>query len=128
MAGCRRDRRLTSGAVELGEGLGLVDLAVDVHAAQWGTLTRLVAATEAGMVRGGVAIDEHTALVVGEGALTVLGRGGLPPGLAEVPGLPPLGTVEMCLFGDAGGQSPLAEPLVRFLRESLADPGLAAAA
>ncbi|TCZ66599.1 LysR family transcriptional regulator [Roseicella aquatilis] len=61
-------------------------------------------------------------------ALTVLGRGGLPPGLAEVPGLPPLGTVEMCLFGDAGGQSPLAEPLMRFLRESLSGPDLAAAA
>ena len=63
------------GEVTLGEGLGLVDLAIDVHAAQWGTLTRLVAATEAGLVRGGVAIDEHTALVVGEGALAVLGTG-----------------------------------------------------
>jgi DNA-binding transcriptional LysR family regulator len=61
-------------------------------------------------------------------ALTVLGRSGLPPGLVEVPGLPPLGTVEMCLFGDAGGQSPLAEPLMRFLRESLAGADLAAAA
>ena len=61
--------------VTLAEGLGLVDLAVDVHAAQWGTLSRLVAATEAGLVRGGVAIDEGTALVVGEGALVVLGTG-----------------------------------------------------
>jgi cyanophycinase len=72
---CPQDAAEDLDEVELGEGLGLVDLAVDVHAAQWGTLTRLVAATEAGMVRGGVAIDEHTALVVGEGALTVLGRG-----------------------------------------------------
>ena len=39
------------------EGLGLVDLAVDVHAAQWGVLSRLVAATEAGLVDGGVAAD-----------------------------------------------------------------------
>jgi hypothetical protein len=61
-------------------------------------------------------------------ALTVLGRGGLPPGLAEVPGLPALGTVEMCLFGDTAGQNPLAEPLMRFLRESLAGPELATAA
>lgn len=61
-------------------------------------------------------------------ALTVLGRGGLPPGLAEMPGLPALGTVEMCLFGDAGGQNPLAEPLMRFLRESLSGSDLAAAA
>jgi DNA-binding transcriptional LysR family regulator len=61
-------------------------------------------------------------------ALTVLGRGGLPPGLVEVPGLPPLGTVEMCLFGDIAGQNPLAEPLMRFLRESLAGADLSAAA
>jgi DNA-binding transcriptional LysR family regulator len=60
-------------------------------------------------------------------ALTVLGRSGLPPGLAEVPGLPPLGTAEMCVFGDAAGQNPLAGPLVRFIRESLDGPELAAA-
>jgi len=56
-------------------GLGLVDLAVDVHAAQWGTLTRLIAATEAGLVEGGVAIDEFTALIVGDDEFTVVGRG-----------------------------------------------------
>lgn len=61
--------------VTIAEGLGLVDLAVDVHAAQWGTLARLIAATEAGLVDGGVAIDEYTALIVGEGALRVEGRG-----------------------------------------------------
>ncbi|WP_066040730.1 peptidase S51 [Herbiconiux solani] len=57
------------------EGIGLIDLAVDVHAVQWGSVSRLIAATEAGLVDGGVAIDEHTALVVGEGPLQVLGRG-----------------------------------------------------
>ena len=51
-----------------------------------------------------------------------------PPGLVEVPGLPALGTAEMCVFGDAAGQNPLAEPLMRFLRESLANADLAAAA
>lgn len=56
------------------DGLGLVDLAVDVHAAQWGTLGRLIAATEAGLVDGGVAIDECTALIVGEG-IRVVGTG-----------------------------------------------------
>ncbi|MBL6456167.1 LysR family transcriptional regulator [Belnapia sp. T6] len=61
-------------------------------------------------------------------ALTVLGRSGLPPGLVEVPGLPPLGTAEMCVFGDAAGQNPLAEPLMRFIRESLDGPELASAA
>lgn len=61
--------------VTIVEGLGLVDLAIDVHAAQWGTLGRLVAATEAGMVGGGVAIDEFTALVVADDGLQVIGSG-----------------------------------------------------
>jgi cyanophycinase len=56
-------------------GVGLVDVAIDVHAAQWGTLSRLVAAVEAGLVEGGLAIDEHTVLIVGEGGLRVAGRG-----------------------------------------------------
>lgn len=56
-------------------GIGLVDVAIDVHAAQWGTLSRLVAAVEAGLVEGGLGIDEHTALIVGEGGLQVAGRG-----------------------------------------------------
>jgi len=56
-------------------GIGLIDLAVDVHAAQWGSVSRLIAATESGLVDGGVAIDEHTALIVGDGPLRVVGRG-----------------------------------------------------
>ena len=72
---CPEDASEDLDEVTLSGGLGLVDIAVDVHAAQWGTLTRLIAATEAGLVSGGVAIDEDTALVVGEGALTVLGTG-----------------------------------------------------
>ncbi|WP_207453184.1 Type 1 glutamine amidotransferase-like domain-containing protein [Herbiconiux sp. SYSU D00978] len=61
--------------VTVAEGLALVDLAIDVHAAQWGTLGRLIAATEAGLVEGGVAIDENTVLIVGEGVLRVEGTG-----------------------------------------------------
>ncbi len=53
-------------------------------------------------------------------ALSVLGRSGLPPGLLEQPGLPELGTAEMCVFGDAAGRSQMVEPLVRFIRENLA--------
>lgn len=49
-------------------------------------------------------------------AATVIGRTGLPDGLVELEGLPPLGTAEMCLFGDAAGQSPLVEPLLNDLR------------
>ncbi len=43
-------------------GLGLVPFSVDVHAAQWGTLSRLTAAAGAGVVRSGFALDEHTAV------------------------------------------------------------------
>lgn len=50
--------------VEVRPGLGLLDFAVDVHAAQWGTLSRLVAAVDAGIVAEGVAVDEQTALVI----------------------------------------------------------------
>jgi len=56
-------------------GIGLVDVAIDVHVAQWGTLSRLVAAVEAGLVSGGLGIDEHTALIVGDGGLRVAGHG-----------------------------------------------------
>ena len=63
--------------VTVAEGLGLVDLAIDVHAAQWGTLSRLVAATEAGLVDGGIAIDEFTVLIVGDDLLRVVGTGSI---------------------------------------------------
>jgi len=69
------------------EGLGLVDLAVDVHAAQSGTLSRLVAATEAGLVDGGVAIDERTALVVSDDGFAVFGDGSVWQVLDEPAGV-----------------------------------------
>jgi cyanophycinase len=56
-------------------GIGLVDVSVDVHVAQWGALSRLVAAVEAGLVDAGVGIDENTALIAGNGALRVAGAG-----------------------------------------------------
>jgi cyanophycinase-like exopeptidase len=61
--------------VTVAEGLALVDLAVDAHAVQWGTLARVIAATEAGILDGAVAIDESTVLIVGDGALRVEGKG-----------------------------------------------------
>jgi cyanophycinase len=61
--------------VTVAEGLGLVELAIDVHAAQWGTLARLIAATEAELVDGGVAIDEFTALIIDDDTVRVVGRG-----------------------------------------------------
>lgn len=53
-------------------------------------------------------------------AVTVLGQSSLPADLVEADGLPPLGTAEMAVFGDAGGRMALVEPLVGFIRDSLA--------
>ena len=50
-------------------GLGLVPFAVDVHATQWGTLTRLVHAVRSGAASEGLAVDEGTVAVVRDGAL-----------------------------------------------------------
>jgi cyanophycinase len=72
---CSEDTGEDLEEVTVAEGLGLVELAIDVHAAQWGTLARLIAATEAGLVEGGVAIDEFTALIIGEDSVRVVGRG-----------------------------------------------------
>jgi cyanophycinase len=44
-------------------GLGLVPFAVEVHATQWGTLTRLAHAVRAGLAPEGWAVDEGTALI-----------------------------------------------------------------
>ena len=49
-------------------GLGLVEGAVEVHAAQWGTLSRLLAVVGAGLAPGGVALDECTTLDVAAGS------------------------------------------------------------
>jgi cyanophycinase len=84
---CPEDTGEDLDEVEIVEGLGLVDLAIDVHAAQWGTLSRLIAATEAGLVDGGVAIDEFTVLIVGDGELRVEGSGSVWKVTAEDEGV-----------------------------------------
>ncbi|MCD2443975.1 Type 1 glutamine amidotransferase-like domain-containing protein [Agromyces sp. SYSU K20354] len=61
--------------LEIEAGIGLVDVAIEVHVAQRGMLSRLVAAVESGLVDGGLGIDERTALIVGEGGLRVEGLG-----------------------------------------------------
>lgn len=61
--------------LEIGAGIGLVDVAIEVHVAERGMLSRLVAAVESGLVTGGLGIDERTALMVGDGGLRVDGRG-----------------------------------------------------
>ncbi|MFE6735412.1 Type 1 glutamine amidotransferase-like domain-containing protein [Microbacterium sp. NPDC057650] len=61
--------------VEVEAGIGLVDVTVEVHVAQRGMLSRLIAAVESGLVTGGLGIDERTALIVSDGALRVEGTG-----------------------------------------------------
>ncbi|MFE7846531.1 Type 1 glutamine amidotransferase-like domain-containing protein [Microbacterium sp. NPDC057407] len=61
--------------LEIEAGIGLVDVAIEVHVAQRGVLSRLVAATESGMIAGALGIDGRTALIVGDGGLRVEGEG-----------------------------------------------------
>jgi cyanophycinase len=62
-------------ALTVRDGLGLTDLSLDVHAAQWGTLARLISAVGAGLVERGAAIDEDTSLVIDGAATRVAGSG-----------------------------------------------------
>lgn len=61
--------------LELQTGLGLVPFAVDVHASQWGTLTRPIHAVSLGLVREGWAIDEDTMIEVRDELVQVHGLG-----------------------------------------------------
>lgn len=56
-------------------GLGRVGFSTDVHAAQWGTTSRALHAVAAGLVDAACAIDEHTAVVVRDGAVQTTGAG-----------------------------------------------------
>ncbi|MGA0568842.1 Type 1 glutamine amidotransferase-like domain-containing protein [Rathayibacter sp. KR2-224] len=57
------------------EGLGLIDVSVDVHAVQWGNLSRAIAAVDSGALDEVIAIDEATVLAVGSGPLRASGAG-----------------------------------------------------
>ena len=59
---CPEDSNEDLDAVAVVEGIGLVPGAVDVHAAQWGNVSRLVAVVAAGLAPEGVALDEGTTL------------------------------------------------------------------
>jgi cyanophycinase len=72
---CPEDSAEDLDEVTVVPGLGLVPFAVDVHAAQWGTLGRLVAAVRSGHVTSGVAVDEDTLLTV-DGDTAVVGGAG----------------------------------------------------
>lgn len=61
--------------LDVRNGLGLVDCAIDVHATQWGTLSRLIHAVDAGASNAGWAIDENTMLEIIETNVSVHGAG-----------------------------------------------------
>lgn len=61
--------------VTVTRGLGLVPFAVEVHATQWGTLGRAIAAVRSGIVAEVWALDENTGLHVVNGERGVRGAG-----------------------------------------------------
>jgi cyanophycinase len=75
VAVCAREAGEDLDELAVAPGLRLAPFAVDVHAAQWGTLTRLVHAVAGGLVTEGWAIDEGTALVLDGGPPRVEGLG-----------------------------------------------------
>lgn len=57
------------------DGLGRVPFGVDVHGAQWGTVTRSLHAVRLGLVDEVWALDEHTGVVLDGGNARVVGSG-----------------------------------------------------
>jgi cyanophycinase len=72
---CNADNAEDLELLSVRPGLGLVPWTVDVHASQWGNVTRLVHALLAGHADRGFAIDEDTSLVVRAGTWRVAGAG-----------------------------------------------------
>ncbi len=75
LAICSEDVGEDEEYLDVRTGLGLVPFAVDVHASQFGTLTRLLHAVRAGLVAEGWAIDEDTMIEVSGGRIAVRGLG-----------------------------------------------------
>lgn len=61
--------------LDVRNGLGLVNFAVDVHASQWGTFSRLAHVIDAKLAEEGWAIDENTLLEVLDGEVKIFGEG-----------------------------------------------------
>jgi cyanophycinase len=73
---CPEDAGEDLDEVTVVDGLGLVPFGVDVHAAQWGTLARLIAAVAGGRVESGIALDEDTVLqIAADGSAEIAGGG-----------------------------------------------------
>jgi cyanophycinase len=75
VAVCPEDAGEDLDEVSVVPGIGLLPLTIDVHAAQWGTLTRLIEVVRRRSSHGGLAIDENTMLEVRRGRATVSGVG-----------------------------------------------------
>jgi cyanophycinase len=75
LAICSEDVAEDVAYLDVRPGLGLVPFAVDVHASQYGTPTRLLHAVNRGVVPEGWAVDEDTMLEVINGQVTVHGLG-----------------------------------------------------
>ena len=76
LAICSEDVSEDEEYLDIRPGLGLVPFAVDVHASQYGTTTRLLHAVRTGLVPEGWAIDEDTMIELQDGEVTVSGLGG----------------------------------------------------
>lgn len=63
---CPEDSAEDLEEIELRAGLGLVPFTVDVHAAQWGTLSRLMSVVARARASHGVAIDENTVVEISD--------------------------------------------------------------
>lgn len=63
------------GEIRPEHGLGLIDVAVDAGTAEQGTLSRIVAAVEAGLIPAGLGVDGGTVLTVSAGTLQIAGAG-----------------------------------------------------
>jgi cyanophycinase len=75
LAICSEDVSEDEEYLDVREGIGLVPFAVDVHASQYGTPTRLLHAMWSGAVSSGWAVDEDTMIEVANGRVKVSGHG-----------------------------------------------------
>lgn len=76
LAICSEDVSEDKEYLDVRQGLGLASFAVDVHASQYGTPTRLLHAVRSGLVPEGWAIDEDTMVAFVNGGVSVHGLGG----------------------------------------------------
>jgi cyanophycinase len=72
---CSEDVSEDEEELDVRAGIGLAPFAVDVHASQYGTPTRLMHAVRAGRVSEGWAVDEDTMIEMSNGRVSVHGLG-----------------------------------------------------